>query len=39
MVFLLQAFYGQGMNFEIFVKVIKVSKNEKLSFCSENTFL
>ena len=39
MVFLIQAFYGQGINFEIFVKVIKVSKNEKLSFCSENTFL
>ena len=28
MVFLTQAFYGQGINFEIFVKVLKVSKDK-----------
>ena len=32
MVFLIQAFYGQGINFEIFVKVLKVSKNKNFHF-------
>ena len=39
MVFLIQAFYGQGINFEIFVKVLKVSKKKDLHFVQKTHYI